>query len=178
MIWGVHQADLVAYCDACLSGLGFFFERSAEGFQCHVPESPHKDTIFYFEALAIVSVINAVSWMQPIPSRLLIFSDNTNSVDIFSSLCSLPPYNNLLKFTVSLLIAHDISLRVAPELTTGSWIHSLDSRMIGHSPCALDSPYRNFNPHVEHWGSSCGAPGIRNAQATQMEGLDNGTFGQ
>ena len=54
--WDVHQADLVAYTDACLTGLGFFFERTAEGFQCLVPEHPPKDTIFYFEALAVVSL--------------------------------------------------------------------------------------------------------------------------
>ena len=110
--WDVHQADLVAYTDACLSGLGFYFERTAEGFQCQVPEHPPKDTIFYFEALAVVSVVDAVTRLPSIPSRLLVFSDNTNSVDIFHSLRSLPPYNGLLKFTVSLLIAHGISLRV------------------------------------------------------------------
>ena len=111
--WGAHRADVVAYSDTCLSGLGFFFERSKEGFQCHVPNSPPKDTIFFFEALAIVSVVDAASRLPSVPSRLLIFSDNTNSVDIFHSLRSLPPYNDLLKFTVSLLIAHGISLRVA-----------------------------------------------------------------
>ena len=110
--WDVNQADLIAFSDACLSGLGYFFEHSAEGFQCHVPESPPKDTIFFFEALAIVSVVDAASRLPSVPSRLLIFSDNTNSVDIFHSLRSLPPYNNLLKFTVTLLIAHGISLRV------------------------------------------------------------------
>ena len=110
--WNADQADLVAYSDACLSGLGYFFERSAEGFQCRVPESPPKDTIFFFEALAIVSVVDATCRLPSVPSRLLIFSDNTNSVDIFHSLRSLPPYNGLLKHTVSLLLTHGISLRV------------------------------------------------------------------
>ena len=96
----------------CIKRIWFYFERSAEGFQCQVPEHPPKDTIFYFEALAVVSVVNAVTYLPSIPSRLLVFSDNTNSVDIFHSLCLLPPYNGLLKFTVSLLIAHGISLRV------------------------------------------------------------------
>ena len=110
--WDASQAELVAYTDACLSGLGIFFERTAEGFQCLTPDSPPKDTIFFFEALAIVSVVDAVSRLPSIPSRLLIYSDNMNSVDIFHSLRSLPPYNNLLKFTVTLLLKHGISLRV------------------------------------------------------------------
>jgi hypothetical protein len=110
--WDVRQADVTAYSDACLSGLGFFFERSLEGFQCLVPRDPPKDTIFYFEALAVVSVVDAVTRLPKIPARLLIYSDSTNTVDIFHSLRSLPPYNGLLKYTVSLLLKHNISLRV------------------------------------------------------------------
>ena len=47
--WDTEQADIVAYSDACLSGLGFFFEHSKEGFQCLVPQDPPRDTIFFFE---------------------------------------------------------------------------------------------------------------------------------
>ena len=110
--WGVQQADVVAYCDACLSGLGFYFQDSKEGFQCVLPQCPPKDTIFYFEALAVVSVVEAVTRLPSIPAHLLVYSDNTNTVDIFHSLRSLPPYNDLLKFTVDLLLKHQISLRV------------------------------------------------------------------
>ena len=59
-----------------------------------------------------MSVVDAVTRLAVVPSRLLVYSDNTNTVDIFHSLRSLPAYNNLLKFTISLLIKHDISLRV------------------------------------------------------------------
>jgi hypothetical protein len=110
--WDVHHADVTAYSDACLSGLGFYLQDSREGFQCIVPQNAPKDTIFFFEALAVVSVVDAVTKMHVIPRRLLIYSDSTNTVDIFHSLRSLPPYNNLLKFTVSLLIEFNISLRV------------------------------------------------------------------
>ena len=47
-----------------------------------------------------------------LPSKLLVLSDNTNTVDIFQSLRCKPPYNDLVKFTVSLLLKHHISLRV------------------------------------------------------------------
>ena len=102
--WGPHQADVISFSDACMSGLGFFFENSLEGFQCHIPGSPPKDTIFFFEALAVTLVVDAVTRLPAIPERLLIYSDNSNTVDIFHSLRSLPPYNDLLKFMVSLLI--------------------------------------------------------------------------
>ena len=84
--WSKQQADFIAYCDACLSGLGFFFKGSKKGFQCVVPQCPPKDMIFYFEALAVVSIVEAVRQLPSIPQRLLIFSDNTNTVDIFHSL--------------------------------------------------------------------------------------------
>ena len=110
--WDTEQADIVAYSDACLSGLGFFFEHSKEGFQCLVPQDPPRDTIFFFEALAVVSVVDAATRLTSTPSRLLVFSDNTNTVNIFYSLRCLHSYNNLLKFTVSILIKYEISLRV------------------------------------------------------------------
>ena len=110
--WDIGDADLVAFSDACLSGLRFFLQNSKEGFQCDVPQSAPKDTIFYFEALAVVSVVDAITRLPTIPNSLLIFSDNTNTVNIFHSLRSLPPYNDLLKYTVTLLITHNVSLRV------------------------------------------------------------------
>ena len=110
--WEAERADVIAYSDACMSSLGFFFPQSKEGFQCLVPQNPPKDSIFYFEALAVVSVVEAVTRLPSIPTRLLVFSDNTNTVNIFHTLRSLPLYNDLLKFTVSLLIKHNISLRV------------------------------------------------------------------
>ena len=95
-----------------MSSLGFYFQQSKEGFQCLVPQNPPKDSIFYFEALAVVSVVDAVTRLPSIPTRLLVFSDNTNTVNIFHSLRAQPAYNDLLKFTVSLLIEYKISLRV------------------------------------------------------------------
>lgn len=110
--WTAQQADITAYADASMSGMGFYFEHSCEGFQSPLPHNPPKNTIFYFESLAVVSVVEAVMHAHCIPRHLLIFSDNTNMVNIFHSLRSLPPYNDLLKFTVSLLLKFNISLRV------------------------------------------------------------------
>ena len=110
--WSTQQANITAYSDACLSSLGFFFENSKEGFQCQVPQDAPKNSILYFEALAVVSVVDAVTHLPNIPTHLLIFTDNTNTVNIFHSLWMLPPYNELLKFTVSILLKFNISLRV------------------------------------------------------------------
>jgi hypothetical protein len=110
--WLAEDADLTAIGDACLSGMGYYFENSRKGFQCVLPYDAPKHTIFYFEALVVVSIVNAVTHMSNIPSKLLVLSDNSNTVDIFQSLRCKPAYNDLLKFTVSLLLRHRISLRV------------------------------------------------------------------
>jgi hypothetical protein len=110
--WDAERADVTVYTDACLSGLSFFFINSRKGFQSAVPHDAPKNTIFYFEALAVVSAVDAVTRMTSVPTRLLVFSDNSNTVDIFHSLRCQPAYNDLLKFTVSLILKHGISLRV------------------------------------------------------------------
>jgi hypothetical protein len=109
--WDVQHADVTVYTDACLSGLSFFFQNSRKGFQSPVPHDPPKNTI-YFEALAVVSAVDAVMCMMSVLACLLIFSDNSNTVDFFHSLQCQPPYNDLLKFTVSLILKHGILLRV------------------------------------------------------------------
>jgi hypothetical protein len=110
--WLAEDAEVTAIGDACLSGMGFYFENSREGFQSILPTDASNHTIFYYEALVVVSIVNTVSHMPNIPSKLLVLSDNKNTVDIFQSLRCKPPYNDLLKFTVSLLLKHHISLRV------------------------------------------------------------------
>ena len=66
--WNAQQADIIAYSDACMSSLGFYFEHSKEGFQCLTPQKPPKDSIFFFEALAVVSVVDMVTRLPSIPA--------------------------------------------------------------------------------------------------------------
>src|SRR6202522_553086 len=110
--WATEEAVVTASGDVCLSGLGYFLEDSCKGFQCVLPTDCPTNTIFYFEALVVVSIVEAASQMSKVPSKLLIFSDNENTVDMFYSLRCKPPYNDLLKYTVNLLLRHHISLRV------------------------------------------------------------------
>lgn len=75
--WNVGRADIVAYSDACMSSLGFFFEHSnfsKEGFQYLLPQNSPKDSIFFFEALAVISVVDAVTRLPSIPACLLVYA--------------------------------------------------------------------------------------------------------
>ena len=98
-----------------LTGLGFWFPGMSTGFWSPVPEDPPKDTIFYFEALSILSaVIHATSFGFPL-NKLVVYTDNLNTVHMFNSFSALPAYNDILKDTVDQLLSdidNPIQLRV------------------------------------------------------------------
>ncbi|KAJ7675541.1 hypothetical protein B0H17DRAFT_1207580 [Mycena rosella] len=112
------EADFSIRCDACPLGMGFWSELLCQGFYSPVPVDAPKDTIFFWEATCVLS---ALEWFclaqrkffpQDRPTRLSIFTDNLNTVQIFSSLAAEPAYNILLKAAVDLLILHHVDLRV------------------------------------------------------------------
>ena len=95
--WDPDSADLVAYCDASLDGLGFWFPSLNAGYWSTIPDEPPKNTIFYFEALSVLSaILHSTSFGFPI-STLTIYTDNLNTVQMFNSLSALPAYNEILK---------------------------------------------------------------------------------
>ena len=71
-------------------------------------------SIFYDEALTVVSVVNwsVHNLLICLGSRLAVYTDNANSVDMFNSLRGQPLYNPLLITVIKLLLKFDIALRV------------------------------------------------------------------
>ena len=112
--WDQSDADRVIYCDACMTGMGFWYpnEPVPEAFYSPVPSGVPTDFIFYYEALCVLSALHHASLSLCTPSKIIIFTDNTNTVDIFSSLRALPAYNPILKSAVDLLLQFDHQLRV------------------------------------------------------------------
>ena len=69
--------------------------------------------IFFHEASAVLCALHW--WCQfglKDARRIVIYSDNTNTVDIFHSLKARGPYNELLKLAVDFLMERDLDLRV------------------------------------------------------------------
>ena len=85
------------------------------GFWSVIPEDRPKDTIFYFEALSVLSaILHSTSFGFPI-NRLTVYTDNLNTVQIFNSFSALPIYNEILKAAVDHLLSdveNPIQLRV------------------------------------------------------------------
>ena len=95
--WDTSNADLTVYCDASLTGLGFWFPELCVGFWLCVPEDPPKGTIFYFEALSVLSAIVHSTSLLPQLTKLVVYTNNLNTVHMFNSLSALPAYNEILK---------------------------------------------------------------------------------
>lgn len=112
--WDASSADFTLYCDACLEGMGFWWPDKCVGFYSPVPDGLDEEQIFYFEALCVLAALNHVVESQhpPPSSRILLYTDNDNTVTIFNTLRCLPHYNNILINAADALINGSLHLRV------------------------------------------------------------------
>lgn len=109
--WTPNQAESTIFCDASLVGLSFYLPYTNQGFISEVPEGIPAEMNFFREALAVTSAIDHIARSHP-SSKLVVFSENQNTVDLFSSLSTRPDYNPLLIYATSLLLDFDIRLKV------------------------------------------------------------------
>lgn len=110
--WGPADANTTLFTDACPSGMAFWCPALHLGFQCAVNPSGGKG-IFYLEALSVVSAISyAATHLLPAPQRVVVYTDNTNTVAMFNSLSAQAEYNPLLLTVVDLALTHSFEFRV------------------------------------------------------------------
>jgi len=90
--WDPVSADFTAYCDACPEGLEYWFPSSSLGFCASTPENPPTSAIFWFEALCVLCALQDVSTRVKSTSKIVIYTDNLNTVQIFNSLACVKLY--------------------------------------------------------------------------------------
>lgn len=112
--WDASEATLTIFCDACPEGMGFWYPSLNLALYSPTPSYEHPDLIFYFEALCVQSALFDAHRRTSTADRgrFIIHTDNSNTVDIFSSLRALPPYNHLLKSSIDILNAGDHDMRI------------------------------------------------------------------
>jgi hypothetical protein len=110
--WDPASADFVSYCNACPDGLGYWFPSLSLGFCALTPESPPTSAIFFCEALCVLCALQDIATCVQPDAKVVIYTDNLNTVHIFNSLACLPPYNHILRCTVNVLISTSINLQV------------------------------------------------------------------
>ncbi|KZT42580.1 DNA/RNA polymerase, partial [Sistotremastrum suecicum HHB10207 ss-3] len=116
-LWDIGDAEDIFYCDASLSGLGFWSPNRLIGAYCILPSLPTTShSIFYNETLSVVSALQFIAdHMLPASGRprpTLIYTDSMNTVEIFSALNPLSYMRPLVMRAISLADQSNISLRV------------------------------------------------------------------
>ena len=149
--WNVHEADIIIYCDACLEGMGYWFPDRNVGYYSPVPLNTPTRIIFYYEALCVAAALHHVQMTDFSGRRILIYTDNMNSVDIFNSFRAKPEYNYILRFAVDILIKNDYDLRVLHVPGESNGIADALSRCdfpraISLSPTTPPLKIRDFQP--------------------------------
>jgi hypothetical protein len=105
-----HVGATVCYTDACPGGMAYWFPELNVAYQCRVPPSHETVNIFYYEALAVTCAM--LQQLETITPRFVVYTDNTNTVDIWDSLKASGPYNHLLITAIDYLRDHHIDSRV------------------------------------------------------------------
>ncbi|KZV88683.1 hypothetical protein EXIGLDRAFT_587422, partial [Exidia glandulosa HHB12029] len=106
--WQPHDADITLYCDASLTGLGFWSPALKRGFAAE-----HADhNIIRNESLCVLSALTWAVTLDPKPSRIALYTDSQVSVDIFDSLKADLPYNQILLSAVEIMLSQSVSARV------------------------------------------------------------------
>src|SRR5882724_2900575 len=94
--WSTVDADLMIYCNTCLHGLGFYAPSHNPAYYAEFTDILSLHSIFYYEALCVVSAIAWAIQLKDLPSRLLIFTDSMNMVEMFHLLSAQSGYIDLL----------------------------------------------------------------------------------
>lgn len=109
---GPVEASNTLFNNTSLKGIGFWSPVHREGIQAQPPTDYQSDRIYLLEVLAVVATLKwAAQKMWP-GEHLAIFTDNSNTVTMFYSICTLPLYNPLLIHAVDILILIKIELCV------------------------------------------------------------------
>ncbi|KAJ7161680.1 hypothetical protein C8R46DRAFT_1037880 [Mycena filopes] len=113
-----EDANLNIYCDASThgagrGGMGFYIPALCVGYQAELPLGLLDSLkIFFYEALCVCAAIHRAAAILPHGSRLTVYTDSSNTVDIFGSLKALPVYNEILKSAIDVQLAHGLDIRV------------------------------------------------------------------
>ena len=112
--WDPRSAEshaFLAFTDASGIGLGFFLPSLKLAFQCMLPSVCASECIFFFEALAICSVFHYFTQYSSAFSLnlLVVYTNSTNTVDIFNSLQASAPYNRILISSMNVALDHELN---------------------------------------------------------------------
>ncbi len=110
--WTPTQADHHFFCDASRRGLGCYYKEGSTGFRATAP--PNGDDPF-LKALSACWAIH-ISHKRNLRGRILIYTDNLKTVEMFDRLhTSVPDRNPILLSAVDILINDSFAIQVVVD---------------------------------------------------------------
>lgn len=129
IVWLPDQAQMIIHTNASLTGFGFWCDLYDKGFYGYVKASREDDPIFFHEAFTVVCSIHWVASLRRADlQRILVRTDNTNTVDLFNTLRAKAGYNELLKFAVDSWMRAQLDIQVVHVAGTNNTLANLLSR--------------------------------------------------
>ncbi|KAF6753313.1 hypothetical protein DFP72DRAFT_1171100 [Ephemerocybe angulata] len=122
--WDPHEdADLTVFCDASLEGMGFWIRGLNLGFYAPTIDTQGEEFIFLHESLCVLSALRHIDSHDYFPSHTTVYSDNTNTVDIYNTLKASPRINPILK------AASDVALESCSDFKVLFSIPGVDNQI-------------------------------------------------
>jgi hypothetical protein len=112
LAWDEPDADTVIYTDASFSGLGYWCSTTNEAYYADLPWPAPERTIFYYEVFVVLCAIRYALARPQTPKRVLIYSDNFNTVNMFASFSAKVEYYEILMEASDILRDSGADLRV------------------------------------------------------------------
>ncbi|KAF8901689.1 hypothetical protein CPB84DRAFT_1846686 [Gymnopilus junonius] len=109
--WDIKKPDIAVFCDACLSGMGFWFPNLKLGFYYPITFPLAEEKIYLLEGICVASAIYSLKDHLPL-STTIIYSDSMNMVNIFNTLKAVPSFNPILTCSVNEIIKYSYDIRV------------------------------------------------------------------
>ena len=96
--------------------MGFFVVNDFEGYHAPTVDAQGEDFIFFHESLCVLAALQWIDERECIPQRVAIYSDNSNTVDIFNSLSASPRLNPILRTACDIALdgGHDWKVLFIP----------------------------------------------------------------
>ena len=143
----------VCFTDACLDGMAYWFPELNLGYQFRIPDEYQTHHIFYYEALAVTCAILDEHHHLP---KIILHSDNQNTVDIWHSLKATAPYNQLLILAIDGLISSGTDVRVLHIPGTSNTVADALSRFNNELALCLapDLQISTFQPPRDALGAA------------------------
>ena len=122
----IESHAFTAFTDTSGTRLGFFLPSLKLVFQSTLPSVCASEHIFFFEALAVCTAFHYFAQHLPRLSvnRLVVYTNSTNTVDIFNSLRASAPYNCILISSMDVTLDHKIDFCVL-VMIPGKYISKL-----------------------------------------------------